>query len=87
VDHAVDVVVEADEQTEFGDVLDFAFDGRAHRVVFAKTSHGLRWVCFRPSDTRRLALSISRTMTSTSCEVETILPGWTFFLVQDISET
>jgi hypothetical protein len=25
--------------------------------------------------------------TSTSCEVETILPGWTFFLVQLISET
>ena len=34
-----------------------------------------------------MALSISSTMTSTSCEVETILPGWTFFLVQDISET
>ena len=26
-------------------------------------------------------------MTSTSCEVETILPGWMFFLVHDISET
>ena len=28
----------------------------------------------------RLSLSTSSTMTSTSCEVETILPGWTFFL-------
>ncbi len=36
---------------------------------------------------RRFSLSTSRTMTSTSCEVETILPGWTFFLVQLISET
>ena len=53
--------------------------------VSAKTSHGLRMVCLRPSDTRRLAVSISSTMTSTSWEVETILPGWTFFLVQDIS--
>ena len=32
VDHAVDVVVEADEQTEFGRVLDFAFDGRTDRM-------------------------------------------------------
>ncbi len=36
---------------------------------------------------RRLDGSTSSTTTSTSCEVETILPGWTFFLVQDISET
>ena len=40
-----------------------------------------------PSEMRRLELSTSSTMTSTSCEVETILPGWAFFLVQDISET
>ena len=32
VHHAVDVVVQADEQTEFGGVLDFALDGRADRV-------------------------------------------------------
>ena len=55
--------------------------------VAAKVSHGLPWVCFRPSDTRRFWPSISSTITSTSWEVETILPGWTFFLVQDISET
>jgi hypothetical protein len=35
VDHAVDVAIEADEQTEFGDVLDFAFDGRTDRVNFS----------------------------------------------------
>src|SRR5690606_18889168 len=32
VDHAVDVVVEADEQAELGGVLDLALDGRADRV-------------------------------------------------------
>ncbi len=36
---------------------------------------------------RRFTGSTSSTITSTSCEVETILPGWTFFLVHDISET
>ena len=36
---------------------------------------------------RRFTGSTSRIITSTSCEVETILPGWTFFLVHDISET
>ena len=36
---------------------------------------------------RRFSLSTSSTTTSTSCEVLTILPGWTFFLVQLISET
>ena len=37
-------------------------------------------VCLRPREIRRLTGSTSRTTTSTSCEVETILPGWTFFL-------
>ena len=55
--------------------------------VRAKFSHGLPWVCFSPRLTRRFCPSISSTTTSTSWEVETILPGWTFFLVQDISET
>src|SRR5690606_20150048 len=45
VNHAVDVVVEANEQTELGDVLDFAFDGRANRVGlskdFPRIAHGL----------------------------------------------
>src|SRR6202000_1271133 len=45
VHHAVDVVVEADEQTEFGGVLDFAFDGRAQRMLFQEripgVGHGL----------------------------------------------
>ena len=36
---------------------------------------------------RRLTGSTSSTTTSTSCVVERILPGWTFFLVQLISET
>ena len=48
----------------------------------AKASHGLCRVCLRPSEMRRLTGSTSRISTSTSCEVETILPGWTFFLVQ-----
>ncbi len=36
---------------------------------------------------RRFCASTSSTITSTSWLVETILPGWTFFLVQLISET
>src|SRR4051794_31955378 len=52
-----------------------------------KTSHGLRMVCLSPSEMRRLTGSPSSTCPSPSCEVETILPGCTFFLVHDISET
>ncbi len=48
-------------------------------------SHGLRCTCLRPSEMRRLELSTSSTSTSTSWLVATILPGWTFFLVQLIS--
>jgi len=40
-------------------------------------------VCLRPSEMRRLTESTSRTCTSTSCEVETILPGCMFFLVHE----
>ena len=36
VDHAVDVVLEADEQTELGLVLDLALDGRADRVLLGE---------------------------------------------------
>ena len=36
---------------------------------------------------RRLELSTSSTITSTSWLVATIFPGCTFFLVHDISET
>src|SRR5690606_17313612 len=45
VDHAVDIAFEANEQTEFGDVLDFAFDDGADRMGFGKdfprVAHGL----------------------------------------------
>ena len=50
-------------------------------------SHGFSRHCLMPSETRRLLESTSSTITSTSWLVETILPGWTFFLVQLISET
>ena len=40
-----------------------------------KTSQGLRMVCLRPSEMRRLTGSTSSTCTSTSWDVETILPG------------
>ena len=53
----------------------------------AKAAQGLACACLRPSEMRRFSSSTSSTATSTSCEVETILPGWTFFLVQLISET
>ena len=45
MDHAVDVAFEAEEQAEFGLVLDFAFDGRARRELldehFPRIAHGL----------------------------------------------
>src|ERR1700761_9632537 len=45
MDHAVDVAFEAEEQTELGLVLDFAFDGRADRELldehFPGIAHGL----------------------------------------------
>src|SRR3546814_8774344 len=53
----------------------------------AKAPQGFDWACLRPSEMRRLSLSTSRTMTSTSWPVETILPGWTFFLTHDISRS
>ncbi len=34
--HAVDIAVEADEQAEFGDVLDFTFNDRALRILGGK---------------------------------------------------
>ena len=52
-----------------------------------KAVQGLSKHCFKPSEMRRLSGSVSRTMTSTSWLVDTILPGCTFFLVQLISET
>ena len=33
MDHAVDLVVEPDEQAELGDVADLALDDRTHRVL------------------------------------------------------
>ena len=34
VNHAVDFRADTDEQAEFGDVADFAFDGGTHRMRF-----------------------------------------------------
>ena len=53
----------------------------------AKSVQGFAWACLRPSEMRRFSSSTSSTMTSTSWLVQTILPGWTFFLVQLISLT
>ena len=45
MNHAVDVVLQTDEQAELGGVLDFALDGRAHRMGshkgFPGIGHGL----------------------------------------------
>ena len=83
MDHAVDVAFEAEEQTELGLVLDFAFDGRTDRELLDEALPRVApCVCLRPSEIRRLTESTSSTCTSTSCEVETILPGCMFFLVQ-----
>ena len=40
-----------------------------------KSSHGFSMHCFRPNEMRRFSASTSRTMTSTSWLVDTILPG------------
>ena len=86
--HAVDAAIEADEQAELGDVADRALDDcEPFGCAARKTSHGLSWVCLRPSEMRRFWASTSSTCTSTCWLVETILPGWMFFLVQLISET
>jgi hypothetical protein len=80
VDHAVDVAFETDEQAELGLVLDFAFDFGAGRMAMRE--------CF-PRILERLLEAVgstSRTTTLTSWLVDRILPGCTFFLVQDISE-
>ncbi|MPN02543.1 hypothetical protein SDC9_149759 [bioreactor metagenome] len=53
----------------------------------ANSSHGFAWHCFIPREMRRRSSSISRIMTSTSSPSETTLDGWTFLLVQSISET
>ena len=52
-----------------------------------KLSHGLSCTCLMPREMRRFSSSTSKTSTSTSCELDTIFPGCTFFFVQDISET
>jgi hypothetical protein len=76
-----------DEQTELGDVLDLALDLRALGMGlgedFPRVAHGLleaqRHAALGGVDLQHHDLDL--------LEVETILPGWTFFLVQDISET
>ena len=87
VDHAVDVAVEADEQAELGGVLDFALDGRADRVLVGE---GLPRIGLRLLEAERDAALLLVDLEHHHVDfllVETILPGWTFFLVQLISET
>ncbi len=67
--------------------FDLALDHRTDRVLLDEGLPGFCRVCLSPREMRRLTGSTSSTITSTSCDVETILPGWTFFLVHDISET
>ncbi len=87
MDHAVDLALEADEQTELGLVLDLALDGRTDGVTFSEIVPRIGEGLLEAERDAALDGSTSRICTSTSWEVETILPGWTFFFVQDISET
>jgi len=87
MDHAVDVAVEADEQAELGLVLDLALDLGANRVTLDERLPRVLQRLLEAEEMRRLEASTSSTCTSTSWLVEMILPGWTFFLVHDISET
>ena len=61
------LVVHVDRET----ICLFA-DGDEVHAVDNRCPH---MVCLRPSEMRRLTESTSSTCTSTSCEVETILPG------------
>jgi hypothetical protein len=87
VHHAVHVAVEADEQAEFGLVLDFAFDFGADRELFCERIPRVLQGLLEAERDAALDRVDFQHITSTSWEVDTILPGWTFFLVQDISET
>ena len=58
MDHAVDIAIEPEKQSELCFVLDFAFDGGARRVFSTNTSHGLRMVCFRPREIRRFGVDL-----------------------------
>ena len=87
VDHAVDVAFEADEQAEFGRILDLAFDRRADRMLVGERLPRIGLRLLEAERDPALLSSTSSTLTSTSWLVLTILPGWTFFLVQLISLT
>ncbi len=69
----------ADEQTEFGDVLDLAFDLLSADTL-AEDVPGIVLGLLEAQADATLSASTSRTSTSTSWLVETILPGCTFFL-------
>jgi hypothetical protein len=87
VDHAVDIAFEADEQTELGLVLDLALDLGADRMGLRE---GFPWVLQGLLEAQRDAALDGIDFEDRHfhfLQVETILPGWTFFFVQDISET
>ena len=85
VDHAVDIAIEPEKQSELCFVLDFAFDGWSPAGVLDEHLHGLHGLLQTEED-RRLTGSTSRTCTSTSCEVGDDLADERSF-VQDISDT
>ncbi len=87
MDHAVDVALEADEQTELGLVLDLALDLGAGRVLLGE---GLPRVLQGLLETERDA-ALDR-IDLQDLDLDLLgggddLAGWTFFLVQLISET
>ena len=85
--HAVDAAVEADEQAELGDVADRALDDGALGMGGEEGVPGIVLGLLEAERDAPLLGSTSRICTSTCWLVETILPGWMFFLVQLISET
>ena len=52
VDHAVNVAVETNEQTEFGRILDFAFNSRTNGELVRKRCP---WIVVRLLETKRNA--------------------------------
>ncbi len=87
MDHAVHVAVEAEEQTELGLVLDFAFHDRAGGILLAE---GFPRILQGLLETERDAALGGIHLEHLNFHFlggGNDLAGWTFFLVQLISDT
>ena len=87
MNQAVDAAVQADEDTEVSDRLDFTFNTVALVVGFRELLPRVSFALFQTQgDTTTFFVDI-QTITSTTSPTLTTLDGWMFLLVQSISET